>query len=85
MKAIAFAACCGTLVSCISIDSGMAQTSPARPQVFSIAGTTVMLPRQAGSKDAPDIPLAPPITSVEPERSGSPITEMASPGRRAKR
>ena len=85
MKALAFAACCGTLVSFISIDSGMAQKSPTKPQVFSIAGTTVMLPRQAGSKDAPDVPLAQPITSVEPQRPGSAITEMASPGQRAKR
>ena len=57
MKAFAFALCCGVLMSTISVvDDGIAQ-SAGRPtvQVIAISGGAYVLPRQAGSKDAPDV------------------------------
>lgn len=69
MKPIAFAACCGTLAFCGSVDGGIAQTSPPPPQIFSIAGITVMLPRKAGTKDAPDVLFPKPLAFGEKGRS----------------
>ena len=62
MKAFAFALCCGVLMSTISVvDDGIAQ-SAGRPtvQVIAISGSAYVLPRQAGSKDAPDVFFAAP-------------------------
>ena len=65
MKAFAFALCCGVLMSTISVvDDGIAQ-SAGRPtvQVIAISGSAYVRPRQAGSKDAPDVFFAAPATA----------------------
>ena len=75
MKAFAFALCRGVLISTISVvDDGVAQ-SAGRPtvQVIAISGGAYVLPRQAGSKDAPDVFFAaPPPAGAK----GSPEKEM---------
>ena len=57
MKALAFALFSSGIVSMATVTDGLAQptATTVKPQVYSITGTTVILPRQAGSKDAPDI------------------------------
>jgi len=52
------------MVALISFgDAGLAQQSAeSGPAVHSITGIGVLLPRQAGSKDAPDISLSRPNT-----------------------
>lgn len=75
MKAFAFALCCGVLISTISVvDDGMAQ-SAVRPtvQVIAISGSAYVLPRQAGSKDAPDVSFAGPPPAAG---KGSPEKEI---------
>lgn len=54
MKALAFAAC----ISLLTLVDAVAQQSPSKPEVIGITGSTITLPRQAGSKDAPDVSLA---------------------------
>jgi hypothetical protein len=55
-------ASCWSMVVLVSFgDAGLAQKSTApRPEVHSIPGIGFLLPRQAGSKDAPDISLLKP-------------------------
>ena len=57
MKALAFALFSSGIVSTATINDGLAQptATTVKPQVYSVTGSTVILPRQAGSKDAPDI------------------------------
>ena len=57
MKALAFALFSSGIVSTATITDGLAQptATTVKPQVYSVTGSTVILPRQAGSKDAPDI------------------------------
>jgi hypothetical protein len=57
MKALAFASFLSGIVWTVLINDGLAQptATTVKPQVYSISGNTVILPRQAGSKDAPDI------------------------------
>ena len=56
MKAFAFALCCGVVISSISVvKGGMAQSARPTVQVIAISGGAYVLPRQAGSKDAPDV------------------------------
>ena len=43
-----------------------------------VTGATVMLPRQVGSKDAPDVILSQRVVPVARERSESVITEVSS-------
>jgi len=62
-----------------------------RPEVIRGATGTVVLPRQAVSKDAPDVSLAPPVAfELQSERSENWIVEQgamtsrANPARRAR-
>ena len=84
MKALAFVACWGTFVSIFATTDIVFGQSPT-PQVITVTGTTVMLPRQAGTKDAPDVTLATPLVAGALERSEKPINDVANPGRRGKR
>ena len=68
MKSLACALFWSGIVSTATINDGLAQPTGAtvKPQVYSVTGTTVILPRQAGSKDAPDVTF-----STSPSRSQS--------------
>jgi hypothetical protein len=59
MKAL-FASCWGVAAMISLSNGGLAQSAASRPEVVSITGIGVLLPRQAGSKDAPDIALSRP-------------------------
>jgi hypothetical protein len=55
----ALSASCWGVVALISLGSaGLAQPSASRPEVVGIPGIGALLPRQAGSKDAPDISIS---------------------------
>ena len=61
MKAFAFALCCGVVISGIAVvKEGTAQSAGPAVQVIAISGGAYVLPRQAGSKDAPDVSFAAP-------------------------
>ena len=57
MKALAFVLFSSGIVSTATINDALSQptVTTVKPQVYSVTGSTVILPRQAGSRDAPDI------------------------------
>jgi hypothetical protein len=75
MKALAFALSCGVVISGISVvKEGVAQSARPTVQVIAISGGAYVLPRQAGSKDAPDVFLAAPPSAAG---KGFPEKEIA--------
>ena len=76
MKAFAFALCSGVVISSITVvQEGMAQSTRPTVQVIAISGAAYILPRQAGSKDAPDVFFAAP-----PSAGGKGIPEKEAAG-----
>jgi hypothetical protein len=76
MKACAFALCCGVAIASISaVEQGMAQSAGPAVQVIAISGGAYVLPRQAGSKDAPGVFFAAP-----PSASGKGFPEKEMTG-----
>jgi hypothetical protein len=75
MKAVVFAACFIVIALVIRIDAGIAQqTTGSLPQVITGSSGVIILPRQAGSKDAPDIaPLIGPTFKLQSDRSSKPL------------
>ena len=58
MKACAFVAFWGAFISLLSVAESLAQqTSTPKLEVIRGTGSAIILPRQAGSKDAPDVSL----------------------------
>ena len=71
MKSLACALFWSGIVSTATINDGLAQptATTVKPQVYSVTGSTVIFPRQAGSKDAPDVTFsAPPSRGRSPSR-----------------
>ena len=59
MKACAFVAFWGAFISLLSVAESLAQqTSTPKLEVIRGTGSAIILPRQAGSKDAPDVSSA---------------------------
>jgi hypothetical protein len=55
----ALSASCWSVVALISMgNAGLAQPNVLTPEVVGIPGIGAVLPRQAGSKDAPDISIS---------------------------
>jgi hypothetical protein len=76
MKALAFAAC----ISLLTIIVAAAQQSPPlKPEVIGVTGSTIILPRQAGSKDAPDISLVTHGFKLQSDHSESLTIPQSSP------
>jgi hypothetical protein len=90
MKASAFVAVL-ILFALLPISQGLAQqTAASTPEVIRGAASTIVLPRQAGSKDAPDVSLAG-STVFEPQSDRSEVwiveqgaTSRNNPARRAR-
>jgi len=89
MKALAFALFSSGIVSTATITDGLAQptATTVKPQVYSVTGSTVILPRQAGSKDAPDVTFSAPPSRGQNDRplgndspQGATTPEARSPG-----
>ena len=91
MKALAFALFSSGIVSTATINDGLAQptATAVKPQVYSVTGSTVILPRQAGSKDAPDVTFSVQPSRVQNDRpkggSSEAVTPADVPGNRRPR
>ena len=82
MKALAFTAYFVFVDLLILIDTGIAQQATGSlPQVITgSSGGVIILPRQAGSKDAPDIaPATGPSFKLQSDRSESLPVERPAP------
>ena len=82
MKALAFVAFLFVFAS-VTTSAGLAeQTSVSKPEVIRGAANTIVLPRQAGSRDAPDVSLArSAVFSLHSDRSETWITEQGASSR----
>ena len=81
MKALAFALFSSGIVSTATITDGLAQptATTVKPQVYSVTGSTVILPRQAGSRDAPDITFSvSPLGGKNDRRQGATTPDVLS-------
>ena len=81
MKALAFTAYFIVVALLILIDAGIAQqTTGSLPQVITGSSGVIILPRQAGSKDAPDIaPATGPAFRLQSDRSEPLPSERPAP------
>ena len=82
MKAFAFVASWGALISLLSIVEGLAQqTSTPNLDVIRGTGSVIIFPRHAGSKDAPDVsPVRSKAFELQSGRSENWISEPQSQG-----
>jgi len=90
MKASAFVAFLMLLAFLMMRDSRAERASASKPEVIRGAASTIVLPRQAGSRDAPDVSLArSAVFELQSDRSETWIVEQgaasrANPTRRAR-
>jgi hypothetical protein len=82
MNAMAFALCASLLALVLMAGDGAAQNSgQPKPQIVTVTGGAYVLPRQAGTKDAPDVTfLATPVADARQGRTDRGITEQSGPG-----
>ena len=82
MNAIAFALCASLLALTLMAGDGAAQSSgQPKPQIVTVPGGAYVLPRQAGTKDAPDVTFRiTPVVDAQQERTDRWISEQSSPG-----
>ena len=69
MGTLAWLACNVAFLLLGSIEKSDAQTAPAIPQVVTVTGGSYILPRQAGTKDAPDVRLSAEATPQPQDRA----------------
>ena len=80
MNAMAFALCASLLTLVLTAGDGAAQNSgQPKPQIVTVTGGAYVLPRQAGTKDAPDV-IFRTTGDTRPERTDRGITEQSSTG-----
>ena len=82
MKACAFVAFWGAFISLLAVAESLAQqTSTPKLEVIRGTGSAIILPRQAGSKDATDVsPLRSNTFELQSGRSENWISEPQSQG-----
>ena len=80
MTAMAFALCASLLALALMAGDGAAQSSDQpKPQIVTVTGGAYVLPRQAGTKDAPDV-IFRTTADARQERTDRGITEQSGPG-----
>jgi hypothetical protein len=82
MNAMAFALCASLLALVLMAGDGAAQNSgQPKPQIVTVTGGAYVLPRQAGTKDAPDVTFkTTPVADAQRERTDRWIAEQSGPG-----
>ena len=82
MNAMAFALCASLLALTLMAGDGAAQNSgQPKPQIVTVPGGAYVLPRQAGTRDAPDVRFQiTPVVDAHQERTDRWISEQSSPG-----
>jgi hypothetical protein len=82
MKASAFVAFSFVFVLVTTSEGLTEQTSVSKPEVIRGAANTIVLPRQAGSRDAPDVSLArSAVFELQSDRSETWIVEQGATSR----